>query len=229
MTSITVKSSSWTNIAYGPFTGLASGGSVMFKAARRRPGSNETGPPTISGKYFSTDSKLMVYAKAVSDNGSSSVILFDKNSTSLERISGPIESYAARIKRLATSARNNNPVENPPLTGGKPWLVLTGAWAPSSAVVQGQLRSNGGRAYLCIRGGTTASSGGPTGTAAGVNLPDNTAAWVYYTGVVGDRVSNGGNVYEITVAGLPSSTPGGPTGLGIAIVDGTITWAFLTK
>lgn len=138
------------------------------------------------------------------------------------------ESWAGRLRRLAIFARNGNPIESAPLTGSKPWLALTGAWAASSAVTAGQLRSNGGRAYLCVKSGTTAASGGPTGTAAGVHIADNTAAWAYYVGTIGDRVSNNGNVYEITTAGVPA-TSGGPTGLGEGIADGSITWAYVGK
>lgn len=139
------------------------------------------------------------------------------------------ESWASRFRRLAVSARNKNPVESPSLIGAKKWIALTGAWAPTTAVTIGQLRSNGGRAYLCIQSGTTAASGGPIGTVAGVRIIDNTAIWVYYTGAVGDRVSNGGNVYEITTAGVPATSGGGPTGLGAGISDGSITWAYAGK
>lgn len=142
---------------------------------------------------------------------------------------GSGESWAGRLRRLAVSARNRNPVESPPLIGAKKWIALTGAWAPAIAVTIGQLRSNGGLAYLCIQSGTTASSGGPTGTVAGVRIVDNTAIWVYYVGTVGDRVSNGGNVYEITTAGVPATSGGGPTGLGVGITDGSIIWAYIGK
>lgn len=50
------------------------------------------------------------------------------------------------------------------------WLPVgagTGtAWAASTAYTFGQLRSNGGNLFLCVKGGTSASSGGPAGTSA---------------------------------------------------------------
>lgn len=54
------------------------------------------------------------------------------------------------------------------------------------------------------------------------------AAWAGSTAyVIGDRVKNGGNNYEVTVAGT-SAASGGPTGTGTTIVDGTVTWKFVS-
>jgi hypothetical protein len=44
---------------------------------------------------------------------------------------------------------------------------------------------------------------------------------------VGDRVQNGSNVYVVTVAGTSASS-GGPTGTGTGIVDGTVTWNYVS-
>ncbi len=51
------------------------------------------------------------------------------------------------------------------------------AWAGTTAYTVGALRSNGGNIYLCITAGTSAGSGGPTGT--GTDITDNTAHWRY--------------------------------------------------
>lgn len=52
-------------------------------------------------------------------------------------------------------------------------------------------------------------------------------AWVGSTAyVIGDQVTNSGNIYVCTVAGT-SAGAGGPSGTGQAIVDGTVTWAFV--
>lgn len=45
---------------------------------------------------------------------------------------------------------------------------LCPAWAPSTVVVPGRLRHNGGNVYECTAGGTTASSGGPSGTGSSI-------------------------------------------------------------
>ncbi len=51
-------------------------------------------------------------------------------------------------------------------------------WAASQAYVEGDLVQNdSGKVYKCTNGGTSASSGGPTGT--GSNIADNTVRWDY--------------------------------------------------
>lgn len=49
------------------------------------------------------------------------------------------------------------------------------AWAPTTAYTVGALRSNGGNIYLCTVAGTSAGSGGPSGT--GTAIVDNTVTW----------------------------------------------------
>lgn len=60
------------------------------------------------------------------------------------------------------------------------------AWAPSTAYVATagarSVVTNGGRAYICITAGTSASSGGPTGT--GTDITDGTAHWYYLGNVI---------------------------------------------
>lgn len=51
------------------------------------------------------------------------------------------------------------------------------AWAGSTAYVVGQQVANNGLVYRCATAGTTASSGGPTGTGSGIS--DGTATWNY--------------------------------------------------
>ncbi len=52
------------------------------------------------------------------------------------------------------------------------------AWVISTAYTVGQYRSNGGNLYRCTTAGTSAGSGGPTGT--GIGIADGTAVWSYY-------------------------------------------------
>jgi hypothetical protein len=51
------------------------------------------------------------------------------------------------------------------------------AWVASVSVIVGEHRTNGGNLYRCTTAGTTASSGGPTGT--GGSITDGTAVWAY--------------------------------------------------
>lgn len=51
-------------------------------------------------------------------------------------------------------------------------------WAGSTAYTVGAFRTNGANQYKCVTAGTSASSGGPTGTGAGIT--DGTAVWDYY-------------------------------------------------
>jgi len=133
------------------------------------------------------------------------------------------ESWAGQLRRLASAAVNNNPVDCLPLRGSKPWQVLGGAWQSTTAVTIGQTVSNGGYMYLCTVPGTTAGSGGPTGTSSIASVGDGTARWVYWCGSVGDVLSNGGYVFKIITAGVPATTGTGPT--PASLTDGSITWA----
>ncbi len=51
------------------------------------------------------------------------------------------------------------------------------AWLANTVVVLNQMASNGGNLYICTTAGTTAASGGPTGTGSGIT--DGTAVWAY--------------------------------------------------
>lgn len=51
------------------------------------------------------------------------------------------------------------------------------AWASSHAYIAGARVTNGGNAYVCTTGGTSAGSGGPTTTASAIT--DNTVTWRY--------------------------------------------------
>lgn len=56
-------------------------------------------------------------------------------------------------------------------------LTAGNNWLPNEPVVAGQLNVNGGNTYQCTTAGTTAASGGPTGTGTGIT--DGTAVWQY--------------------------------------------------
>lgn len=58
------------------------------------------------------------------------------------------------------------------------------AWVASTAVGAGVYRTNGVNVYKCVTAGTTAASGGPTGT--GAAIADGTAVWDFYCSAVAD-------------------------------------------
>ena len=62
------------------------------------------------------------------------------------------------------------------------------AWVASTAYTVGQTVANGGNAYLCTTSGTSAGSGGPSGT--GTSIADNTVVWSYIGLAIGDMTLN---------------------------------------
>jgi uncharacterized phage protein gp47/JayE len=56
-------------------------------------------------------------------------------------------------------------------------LVEATAWAGATAYVEGDVRKNASRTYVCITAGTSAGSGGPTTTST--DITDGTAHWRY--------------------------------------------------
>lgn len=66
------------------------------------------------------------------------------------------------------------------LSANTPALLIP-AWASGTAYKKGQVVQNdSGKMYRCITAGTSAGSGGPTGTAS--DITDNTAHWAYVSG-----------------------------------------------
>ena len=71
-------------------------------------------------------------------------------------------------------------------------------WPASSPVYLNQQVLNNGNVYKCITAGTTASSGGPSGT--GTDITDGTAHWAYVdvsTGAIvltNDNIANGQSI-----------------------------------
>lgn len=61
------------------------------------------------------------------------------------------------------------------------------AWAASTAYVVGQQVNNGGNVYRCTTAGTSAGSGGPSGTGTGIT--DGSAVWSF-VGTVGMVLDN---------------------------------------
>lgn len=97
-------------------------------------------------------------------------------------------------------------------------IAASTAWAGSTVYAADDVVTNGGNIYICTTGGTSAGSGGPTGT--GTAIADNTVIWRYLgagTGYItvnveaestGPTVANGYTLTEIEtpVSGWDNAT-----------------------
>lgn len=94
---------------------------------------------------------------------------FPKSDTSADA------SGKALSARIRTATGGNDIV-----TGFTVGLSLTAApvWAITTAYTAGQYRTNGANVYKCVTAGTSAGSGGPTGT--GTAIADGTVVWDWY-------------------------------------------------
>lgn len=71
-----------------------------------------------------------------------------------------------------------------PIWDGSIGSGATNAWVLSTVYTVGTLVANGGNGYYCTVGGTSAGSGGPSGT--GATITDNTVTWTYVGPAIGD-------------------------------------------
>ena len=114
-------------------------------------------------------------------------------------------------------------------------------WLATTAYTVGATVLNGNYIYMCVTAGTSAGSGGPTGS--GTAIVDGTVEWDYVEDAldntvevwtnataysVGDRVDSHGYLYECSDAGTSAATGDGPEGTGTAIVDGTVEWDYVS-
>lgn len=129
--------------------------------------------------------------------------------------------------------------------GGVIWLAITvTAWMANTAYVAGSYVTNGGNLYICTVAGTSAASGGPTGTTENEDITDNTVTWQYEPVTTwakvteysrGDYVKNAaGTKYYRSVTpvnnGQSASKSGTvePTWTTTTVSDGAITWTFIS-
>ncbi len=112
--------------------------------------------------------------------------------------------------------------------------VAIAAWQATTAYVEDDLVTNDtGKTYRCVTAGTSAGSGGPTGTGAAIT--DGTVVWDYVATpawaaatakALGAFVTNdSGKHYVAVTAGI---TAAGPSGTGTAIEDGTAEWNYVS-
>lgn len=83
--------------------------------------------------------------------------------------------------------------------------IVAGAWAASTAYSVGDYVTNdSGKLYVCDTSGTSAASGGPTGT--GANITDGTAQWDYLAAGTDMAINNpvlaSGQVFTVTAFSL---------------------------
>lgn len=97
-------------------------------------------------------------------------------------------SYSSGNMQAAASFTGNaNPVANGGCTFARHYkadgtttiadYTVGSTWIASNVTAVGQYCTNGGNTYVCVTAGTTAASGGPTGTGSGI--VDGTAHWNY--------------------------------------------------
>jgi hypothetical protein len=79
-------------------------------------------------------------------------------------------------------AGNPGPAAHPAWAGSTAYTAVVPGGA-SAALALTSFVVNGGNYYCCIQGGTSASSGGPTGTA--LSITDGTAKWAFLGSTVG--------------------------------------------
>jgi len=92
----------------------------------------------------------------------------------------PKSDTSANATGKALSARIRDSNSTDCITGLDVGLNSTAApaWAGSTVYTAGAYRTNGANQYKCITGGTSAASGGPTGTGTGIT--DGTVTWDWY-------------------------------------------------
>ena len=110
-------------------------------------------------------------------------------------------------------------------------IVAATAWAGTTAYVAGDRRTNASSIYLCTVGGTSAGSGGPTGTTRGVNITDGGVTWRFLgagTGFVdvATRATVTGPIIAVSgdIVNIDTPTGGWQPGSGgvVNLLDATV-------
>jgi len=76
--------------------------------------------------------------------------------------------------------------------------ITANTWTGNTVFSLGDRILNGGAGYICKASGTSAATGGPTGTTTGVDITDGTVVWRYVTNVaaIGQTVLNYGTTFD---------------------------------
>lgn len=131
-------------------------------------------------------------------------------------------------------------------TWKKPYKYPIPGWQPNTLYQAYSLMVNAGGRFVCVTGGTSASTGnGPTNQGQG-STTDGTISWIYkgtnsvtnslsttiipYSNTLavtaGQIISTVAGFYFVIYAGTTSATGAGPTGTSTGITDGTATFSF---
>jgi hypothetical protein len=102
--------------------------------------------------------------KAVTTDGTTTQVTRDGAPANAGNIIRIPENSIVSVDYVLTAIQRNNTIVSP-------------AWAPSTAYAVADLVVNGGRRYVCTVAGTSAASGGPTGTSITTDVADGTASW----------------------------------------------------
>jgi hypothetical protein len=107
--------------------------------------------------------------------GGAGVLTFSDNNAAAAGILNANAGAGGRLAKATVETSADVPV----ITGLTVGLTSTAApaWVGSTVYTAGQFRTNGANQYRCTVGGTSASSGGPTGT--GASIADGTVTWEY--------------------------------------------------
>lgn len=120
-------------------------------------------------------------------------------------------------------------------------VISVAAWQSATVYAPGAYATNGGNLYVSTTGGTSAGSGGPTGTTEDTDITDNTVTWNYLPFAAwaaqtsyeeGDVYTAGSTRYYLVLEGgvSGSTTPTWTiSGLTHTQSDGAITWTFSTS
>lgn len=106
-------------------------------------------------------------------------------------------------------------------------LTMSGsnsAWASSTAYSIGDFRTNSGNLYMCTHAGTSASSGGPSGTAQ--LILDGTVVWTYAHGSGSYPLDRTLNRYHIRFTGEDDAVNGV---IGLQLIGLQVGFAVLTE
>jgi hypothetical protein len=103
-------------------------------------------------------------------------------------------------------------------------------WAAATTYVVGNIRSNdSGKRYIVITAGTSAGSGGPTGTSN--DITDGSVHWSHmdrWTQATaftsGQRRQADARIYRCTTGGTSGTS--GPSGTAVSIPDGSCVWTY---
>src|SRR5689334_6039450 len=94
----------------------------------------------------------------------------------LEELAADIAGRDARAVEFFRRLARTRHQFDPPI--GNVFAAAAKAWAPTTTYAPGDIVANGANAYQCIIGGSSAASGGPTGT--GTSTVDGSVTWSFF-------------------------------------------------